>query len=274
MVTDKDSLVDYLKTVDEHITNEIKEIQSRFPPGLSQGAQIGIVVSNLLRLRPCWRQEPWTSGQMYFYLVRFTDKLLGVFNGLNAEFEDSTLRLYDGCVDYGDTVSNILDQDGVDDGFITYYWSDPRTDDDLVVDDSGNPIRGLSPGTSVKFGYFLEADMAGVFLSQYVLGSGIYLDQEYYEPEGGMCQDIPDDLSLFARQYLDEFPDFMDFVEPEQPEQPEQPEPPQQDDDGGCAIASVEDGNLKVAGLNLLLIAAFVLFGVFGRSRLHRKPGA
>ncbi len=97
---------------------------------------------------------------------------------------------------------NILDQDGVDDGFLEYYWSNPLRNDDLVVDDSGNPIRGLSPGTSVKDGYFLETNLGGFSPFNFVLGSGIYPDKEYYEPEGGMCQDIPDDLSEFARGYL------------------------------------------------------------------------
>ncbi len=81
-----------------------------------------------------------------------------------------------------------------------------------------------------------------------------------------MCQDIPDDLSLLARQYLDEFPNFMDQ------EEPEQPEPPQQkDDDGGCAIASTDGDNGKAAGLGFFLIAAVMFFGVFGKRRFGRK---
>ncbi len=167
------------------------------------------------------------------------------------------MRLYDGCIDYGDTVSNILDQDGVDDGFLEYYWSDPRQTDDLVVDDDGNSIRGLSPGTSVKIGYFLETDFDIPFGATFIIGSGIYPeDQEYYVPEGEMCQDVPDDLSLVSRTYLDRFPVFPGRDDGG-------------DDDGGCSIASsVEEGNGgKVAGLNLLLIAAF-MFGVFGGKKL------
>ncbi len=265
MVTDRESLVDYLKSVDEQLTNDAAAIYRLLPPDLPQGLRGGLVYSAWTRSRYCWRQEPWTSGQIYFYLVTFTDKLFGFFNGLNAEFEDSTLRLYDGCIDYGTTVRNVLDQEGVTDGFITYYWSDPTDPDDLVVDDSGNPIRGLSPGTSVKDGYFLQTNFSGLLRFSFVLGSGIYPDEEYYEPEGGMCQDIPDDLSLFARGYLDEFPDFMDQ------EQPEQPESPQQDDDGGCAIASSDEGNLKATGFSFLLIAVFMFFGVFGKKVLRTE---
>ena len=103
MVTDRESLVDYLKTVDEHITAETKRIQDSLPPGLPLGAQIGYVAQDLLRLRPCWREKdgPWKSGEIYFYLTRYTDKQYGIFNGLNAEFEDVTLHLYDGCIDVG-----------------------------------------------------------------------------------------------------------------------------------------------------------------------------
>ncbi len=260
MVTDRDSLVNYVKTVDEYMTNEVKKIQA-------QVQDVGLIFSAWTRFRPCWRDEdgPWKSGEIYFYLVRFTGGLFVVFNGLNAEFEDTTVLLYDGCIEYGATVRNILGQDGVDDGFLEYYWSNPLRNDDLVVDDSGNTIRGLSPGTSVKDGYFLEANLGGVFPSNFVIGSGIYPDKNTYEPEGGMCQDIPDDLSLFAREYLGEFPDFMDQ------EKPEQPESPQQDDDGGCAIASVGEGNLKAAGLSFVLIAAVMFFGVFGKRCFGRK---
>ncbi len=259
MVTDRDSLVDYIKTVDEHITDEAKKIKDRLPPGLSQGQQVGGILAELTRLRPCWREEggPWKSEEIYFYLVRYSPKQFGIFNGLNAGLENVSLRsLYDGCVDIGQTVRDMLDQEGVDDAFLEYYWSDPRRNDDLVVDDSGNPIRGLSPGTSVKLGYFLETDFGGVFPSNHVLGSGIHPDQEYYVPEGGMCQDIPDDLSEFARGYLGEFPDFMEL---------------QKDDDGECAIASSEEVNLKVAGFNLLLMAAVMFFGAFGKKRLGGK---
>ncbi len=273
MVTDEESLVDYLKTAEEHMNDEVKKIQDSIAPlGLSPVEEIGAVVSQFSRLRPCWRQEPWTSGQIYFYLIRFTDKMSGVYNGLNAEFEDSTLLLYDGCVDYGATVFDMLSQEGVTEGFLRYYWSDPTKPDDVVVDDSGNPIRGLSTGTSVKLGYFKETTSL-IPGSLFVLGSGIYPDEEYYVPEGGMCQGIPDDLSLFAREYLDEFPNFTDFMGPEQPESPEQPEQPEspQKDDDGCAIASVDGGNLKAAGLSFLLIAAVMFFGVFGKRCFGRK---
>ncbi len=261
MVTDSDSLVDYLKTVEEHITDEAKKIQDLLPPGLSPGQQVGSIIAGVTRLRPCWREEggPWKSGEIYFYLISFTDRLYVIFNGLNTEFEDGTVRLYDGCIDYGTTVRNILDQDGVDDGFLEYYWSDPRRDDDLVVDDSGNPIRGLSPGTSVKLGYFLQTNL-GFSPYDVVIGSGIYPDKNTYEPEGGMCQDIPDDLSELARGYLGEFPNFMDR-EPEQ----------DNGDSGGCTIASVGEGKLKAAGLSFFLVAAVMFFGGFGGKVLRTK---
>ncbi len=267
MVTDRDSMVDYVKTVEEHIADEAEKFRSRFATaGLSPELLAGAVATGLSRLRPCWRDErgSWKSGDIYFYLLTLTDRLYVIFNGLNAEFEDGAVRLYDGCIDYGTTVSNILEQEGVTDGFIKYYWSNPLRNDDLVVDDSGNPLRGLSPGTSVKDGYFLETNF-GILPFNFVIGSGIYTDEKYYIPEGGMCQDIPDDLSEAARARLGKFPDFMDFVEPEQPE------PPTQDDDGGCSIASVDEGNLKAAGLSFVLIAAVMFFGGFGGKRFFGR---
>ncbi len=221
MVTDGESLVNYVKTIEEHITNEIKTFRGIIPgyDELIETQRRGVVVSRASRLRPCWREEggPWKSEEIYFYLVSFTDKLYGIFNGLNAEFEDGTLLLYDGCIEYGESVRNILDQEGRTDGFLEYYWSDPRTSDDLVVDDSGNPIRGLSPGTSVKLGYFLESSFGGSAEdSKFVIGSGIYPDQEYYVPDGGVCQDVPDDLSEAARARLGEFPVFPEQKQPEQ----------------------------------------------------------
>ncbi len=271
MVTDRESLVNYMKTVEEHITTQAKKIQNLLPPGLSPQQRLGGTLSGLVRLRPCWREEggPWKSGEIYFYWMRYSGKQFGVFNGLNAELKNATLRLYDGCINVGQRIFGALGQEGVTEDFLIYYWSDPTKPDDVVVDDSGNSIRGLSTGTSVKLGYFLETDLGGFFPSNHVLGSGIYLDEEYYVPEGGMCEDIPDDLSLFARGYLDEFPDFTDFMEPEQPEQPEPPK--QQEDDGGCAIASADEGNFKAAGFSFFLIAAVMFFGVFAEKRLSGK---
>ena len=120
------------------------------------------------------------------------------------------------------------------DGFLEYYWSNPVKTDDRVADASGNPIRGLSPGTSVKLGYFLTTNFRGGTQTNFVIGSGIYPeDQEYYVPESGVCQDIPDYLTETARQHLDKFPKA----------------PEQEEDDGGCTIASGNQGNLKVAGV-------------------------
>ncbi len=258
MVTDRKSLENYLKTVEEMISNRIREI--RMAPGYralegSRLRQLSYLLQGLTLSRPCWRDEPWTSGSIYFYLIRYVPgkgaaKQYGVFNGLSAQFEDTTLLLYDGCVDVGQTVFQILQENP--DGFLEYYWSNPVKDDDIVVDASENPIRGLSPGTSVKLGYFLTTTFGGEGATSFVIGSGIYPeDQEYYVPEGGMCQDIPDYLTETARQYLDEFP-----------KAPEQ----KKDDDGGCAVASGNQDSLRLAGLNMLLLAAVLFLAVSRRS--------
>ena len=125
-----------------------------------------------------------------------------------------------------------------------------------MVDASGNPIRGLSTGTSVKLGYFLKTTFGGLTSREFVLGSGIYPeDQEYYVPEGGTCQAIPDGLSETARAHLDKFPKA----------------PGQEKDGGGCAIASGDQSNLKVAGLNLLLVTLVTFFAVSRKSRSDGK---
>ena len=257
MVDDEGSLKNYLKTVDEHITNEIKKFRANLPEfdRLTEAQQRGVAISRLAGLKPCWRDEnePWKSGEIYFYLIRYTDKQYGIFNGLDPRFEDVTLRLYDGCIDVGQTVFQKLEEKP--DGFLEYYWSNPVKPDDRVVDASGNPIRGLSPGTSVKLGYFLTTNFGGTIKVDFVLGSGIYTGEEYYIPENRMCQDIPDDLSELARDHLDEFPVF----------------PEQEEDDGGCALASGNQGNLKVVGFNLLLITLVTFFAVSRKSRLSRE---
>lgn len=262
MVTDRESLENYLKTVEEMISNRIDEI--KMAPGyeeLRPLQQRAVITQGLVRSRPCWRQEPWTSGSIYFYLIRYAQgkgvaTQHGIFNGLSPQFEDTTLLLYDGCIDVGQTVFQKLQEDPPD-GFLEYYWSNPVKDNDRVVDASGNPIRGLSPGTSVKLGYFLTTNFRGGTRSEFVIGSGIYPeDKEYYVPESGMCQDHPDYLTETARQHLDKFP-----------KAPEQ----KKDDDGGCAIASGTQGNLKVAGLNLLLITLVTFFAISRKSRSGRK---
>lgn len=262
MVGDEESLKNYLKTVDEHITNEIKRLAQTVPgyAQLSDTRQREITTLRLARLRPCWRDEnePWKSGEIYFYLIRYARgegaaKQYGIFNGLSPQFEDTTLLLYDGCIDVGQTVFQILENQN--DGLLEYYWSNPLKDDDLVVDESGNPIRGLSPGTSVKLGYFLTTNFGGATKSDFVLGSGIYPEKEYYVPESGMCQDPPDYLSETARNNLDKFPVF----------------PEQEKDDGGCAIASGDQGNLKIAGLNLFMIVVVMFFAVSRKNRLSGK---
>lgn len=257
MVTDRESLKNYLKTVEELISNRIEQIT--MAPGFEELGPLQkrtFITQGLVLSRPCWRKEPWTSGSIYFYLIRYVPgegaaTQYGIFNGLSPQFEDTTLLLYDGCIDVGQTVFRILEENP--DGFLEYYWSNPVKDDDIVVDASGNPIRGLSTGTSVKLGYFLTTNFRGGTLSDFVIGSGIYPeDQEYYVPESGVCQDIPDYLTETARQHLDKFPKA----------------PEQKEDDGGCTIASGNQGNLKVAGFNLLLITLVTFFAVSRKSRL------
>lgn len=256
-VTDRESLKNYLRTVEELISNRIEEI--KMAPGFEELGPLQkrtFITQGLVLSRPCWRKEPWTSGSIYFYLIRYVPgegaaTQYGIFNGLSPQFEDATLLLYDGCTDVGQTVFQILEENP--DGFLEYYWSNPVKTDDRVADASGNPIRGLSPGTSVKLGYFLTTNFRGGTLSDFVIGSGIYPeDQEYYVPESGVCQDIPDYLTETARQHLDKFPKA----------------PEQEEDDGGCAIASGNQDNLKVAGFNLLLITLVTFFAVSRKSRL------
>ena len=252
MVHDEKSLENYLKTVDEHISGELAVY--RAIPGLTPLQRRALMGQRFIQLRPCWRTWPWKQDDIYFYLITYAGEQYGIFNGLNPEFEDVPLRLYDGCIDISRGVSDIVDRQG--DGFLEYYWSNPLRDDDLVVDENGDPIRGLSPGTSVKLGYFLETNFGGAAIIDYVLGSGIYPDKKYSAPdESGMCQPEPEGLSQLALDNLHKFPDFSE----------------QEKGDGGCAIAPGTQGKVKAGALNLFLIAAALLLAVSGKSRLGGK---
>ena len=265
---DRETLKNYVKTVEEHITDEINRFRTRLPGWdmLPDERQRGAVTARLVRLRPCWREETWKSKSIYFVLFRHAaGKRYSVFNGLSPRLKDSTLELYDGCVDIDQLITQSLEEQNENNRFFEYYWSNPAKTNDKVTDEDGNPIQGLSPGTSVKVGYVLPTTFGGATRANFVILSGIYPeDREYYEPEGGMCHPVPDNLSSLARDQLHRYPVF-----------------PGRDDgdvdggdggDGGCAIASGDRSNLKAAGFNLFLLTAVLFFAIWGRSRSGGKP--
>ena len=257
MAADRETLKNYVKTVEEHITNEINRFRTRFPgyDNLTDQQQRGAVTGRLLRLRPCWREETWRSGSIYFVLFRHTGgKRYSVFNGLSPALKDSTLDLYDGCVDIDQLIAQRLEEDE-DNRFFEYYWSNPVKDDDKVRDEDGDPIQGLSPGTSLKVGYVLPTTFGGATRADFVILSGIYPeDRKQYVPEGGMCHPIPGNLSAFARDQLHRYPG-----------------PAKDEDDGGCAIASGDQSNIKAVGFNLFLLTVVLFSAILGKSRSGRK---
>ena len=252
---DRETLKNYVKTVEEHITNEIDRFRTRFPgyDMLPDERQRGVVTGRLIRLRPCWREENWKSGSIYFVLFRHTGgKRYSVFNGLSPTLKDSTLNLYDGCVDIDQLIAQRLEEDE-NNRFFEYYWSNPVKDDDKVRDEDGAPIQGLSPGTSLKVGYVLPTTFGGATRADFVILSGIYPeDRKQYVPEGGTCHPIPDNLSQFARDQLHRYPGPAK-------------------DDGGCAIASGDRSNIKAAGLNLFLLTVVLFSAILGRGRSGGK---
>ena len=261
---DKDALKNYVKTVEEHIINEIdifRDFLSTIPgydQMFSDREQRGHITGRLVRLRRCWREENWKSGSIYFVIFRHEGgKRYSVFNGLSPALKDSTLELYDGCVDVDQLIVKALEEQDEDDRFFEYYWSNPAKTDDKVRDDDGNPIPGLSPGTSLKMGYVLPTTFGGATEGNFVILSGIYPegDKDYYIPESGMCHPIPDNLSASAREHLHKYPVF----------------PEQKKDDGGCAIASGDQSNMKIAGFNLFLLAVVLFSAIWGKSRSGGK---
>ncbi|MCY4379612.1 MAG: hypothetical protein OXC39_07305 [Candidatus Dadabacteria bacterium] len=286
MVNDEESLKRYLKGVEAHISEEVQKpffpllpliqrirSEGRFPTPDEQaelGKATAEAVQLLISLQHCWRQAPWKSGSIYFYMIQYDSPegapagtppdgtiQFGVFNGITAEFHDRHFRLYDGCLNVGRAVFDEVtkDDDTPNEGFLRYYWTNPDLEGaDGVNDENGNPIEGLSPGTSVKLGYFIRTNF-GLGEDYLVLGSGIYPEGEtYYEPESGKCEDPPDTLPESSREYLSNFPS-----------------PPEKEDDGGCAIASGGDNKLKIAAFNLFLIAAVLFLAVSRKSRLGGK---
>lgn len=287
---DEESLVNYLKTVEAHVSGEIQaQLQPllELDPVILRKVLEGVgspeetdqvlkvrtqvtvgITQRLSELQHCWRQEPWRSGSIYFYLITYGPNdegivdgtiQFGVFNGITAEFHDRSFRLYDGCLNVGRAVFDEVtkDDDTPDEGFLRYYWTNPDLGGTDGVNENGNPIEGLSPGTSVKLGYFRQTDFFPLGLSspkEYVLGSGIYPEGEtYYVPESGECEAPPETLPESSHAYLDQFPS------------------PPEDDDGGCAIASGTGNNFKIAAFNLFLITAVLLLAVSRKTRLGGK---
>ncbi len=190
MVNDEQSLMRYLEGVVEHVSEEIGNA-----PGQS-GNNEGVSLLRMVQLMPCWRELPWESGSIYFYIVTDTDKMFGIFNGNTPQLQDRTLRLVD---DNGvEIAKRILEEvrrqdDTPNRGFLTYLWDDPTVvgdevvcqqrepvpgpfaedEDEEVFCEVGSPVPGRSTGTSVKRGYFIRTNF-GVGETYYVVGSGIY----------------------------------------------------------------------------------------------------
>ncbi len=89
MVTDEDSLVRYLKGVEEHISQQFAAERS------GGGAQAGLPLERMIQLMPCWRMPPWESGSIYFFIVTYTDRMYALFNGLTPQLQDRSLILID-----------------------------------------------------------------------------------------------------------------------------------------------------------------------------------
>lgn len=239
MVNDEESLVRYLEGVVEHVSEEIGNA-----PGQSgNDAREEVSLLRMVQLMPCWREWPWESGSIYFYIVTDTDKMFGIFNGNTPQLQDRTLRLRDdNGVEVADRIlEEVRRQDDTPNrGFLTYLWDDPTIrgdeviceetgpasgpspEDEDVFCDAGNPVPGRSPGTSVKIGYFIRTNF-GVGETYYVVGSGIYPRPQ--EGGGG---------------------------------------------GGGCAIAPGDRNELGAAAFSLFLITAVLFLAVFG----GRRPGA
>ncbi|MCY4378427.1 MAG: hypothetical protein OXC39_01185 [Candidatus Dadabacteria bacterium] len=240
MVVDEESLKNYLKTVDEHITEEFAKVSH------SRGR---LPLARMVQLMPCWREPPWQSGSIYFYIIIYTDKQYGIFNGLTPQFQDTSLILIDeNNLNVGQEVREIVEEQN--EGFLTYLWDDPvvsgdevvceqtgavpgtplenegDNEDEEVFCEAGSPIPGRSPGTSVKRGYFIRTDFGIGGTTDYVLGSGIYPKSEEGGGSGG---------------------------------------------GGGCAIAAGSGNELGFAALNLFFIAAALFLATSGKSRPGEK---
>ena len=245
MVDDEESLVRYLKGVEEHISEEFAKVSAQQSGSDARGR---LPLVRMIQLMPCWRMEPWQADSIYFYIVTYTDKQYGIFNGLTPQFQDTTLLLIDdNGLNVGQAVlKEVLKEDDTpNEGFLTYLWDDPVVDGDEVVCEetgavpgkspqneedeevfceAGNPVPGKSPGTSVKLGYFIRTDF-GLGETYYVLGSGIYPKSEGGGSGSG----------------------------------------------GGCAIAAGSGNGFEAAVFNLFLIAAVLLLAASGKSRSGEK---
>ena len=251
MVDDEESLENYVKTVEEHITSELAGA-----PAGGSGQQSGndaqgiLPLEKMIQLMPCWRMQPWKSGSIYFFIFTYTDKRFAIFNGHNPASQDTAFHVID---DNNLPVARAMleellkKDDTPDEGFLTYLWDNPVVEGDEVVCkrtgfvpvaslededededeqlffcEEGEPIPGRSPGRSVKRGYFILTDFGIEGDTDYILGSGIY-------PK------------------------------------------PQEGGGGGCAIASGSGNELEVAAFGLFLITAVLFLAVSGKSRPGEK---
>lgn len=235
MVNDEPSLERYLEGVNQHITEELAKVSH-------SGGRLPL--ERMVQLMPCWREPPWQSGSIYFYIIIYTDKQYGIFNGLTPQFQDTTLLLIDdNGLNVGQAVRDIVEERN--EGFLTYLWDDPvvpgdevvceetgpvpgtfpeSEEDEEVFCEEGSPIPGRSPGTSVKRGYFILTDFGLEGDTEYVLGSGIYPKSEAGGGSGG--------------------------------------------GGGGCAIVAGSGSEPEVAAFNLFLIAAALFMAISGKRRL------
>ena len=230
---DEESLENYVKTVEEHITSELNDAQGGFP------------LEKMIQLMPCWRDEagPWKSGSIYFFIFTYTDKRFAIFNGHNPASQDTAFHVRDDnnlFVDRAMLEELNKQDDTPGEGFLTYLWDNPvvrgdevvceRTgfvpaaspedqdeeDEQLFFCEEGELIPGRSPGTSVKRGYFILTDFGIEGDTDYILGSGIY-------PK------------------------------------------PQEGGGGGCAIASGKGNEPEVAAFGLFLITAVLFLALSSR---------
>ena len=149
MVDNEESLVRYLEGVVEHVSEELAGA-----PASGSGQQSGndaqgrVPLVRMIQLMPCWRMWPWESGSIYFYIVTYTDKLYGIFNGNTPQLQDKTLRLIDdNKVNVGERILEEVSKrdDTPNRGFLTYLWDDPAVKGDEVVCEETGPVSGPSP---------------------------------------------------------------------------------------------------------------------------------
>ncbi len=174
-----------------------------------EGAAICIGTTRLpITDRHLARREPgpWKSGEIYLFVMVDGPEEIVLFNGLNADLEDTTLHLTDknGC-NVGDGINDVLngqsnqnckitsvDVDNTEHeflesgGFVEYLWRRPGHPE---YDDPDFTKEGeISPGTAHKKGYVVKIDTSKSRIAlpyKLIVGSGIYPDQKTANSDDG-----------------------------------------------------------------------------------------